>query len=568
MALRSPVIALAFVVALTLLLTPSTHARLVHVPLVHREVPSSRLFSHTRRQWYSHVADQLGQSLHSNSTPSLRLIHLPSHAATKSERLPAHKMRGNMTPIGEYYLVLLFGGQPIHVQIDTGSATTAVPLRQCRTCRANDNRFDLNLAGSSAGVVRCSSNICQSNTCSGLCPACSSGRNACCSKYLNDACYFKLRYADGSGVSGALVEAPVSIAGLTVPLAFGSMLDASPTFERDDVDGIVGFAYKQLGCNPTCVLPLFDTLVKSGQVDNDIFSLCTGAEGGTLVLGGSNPKLYSGSLTYIPIFQTAVPMFYRIKLSGMSVNGVDANLPSFSVGIVDSGTTLLVITTSAYSALRSYFFKNFCNVPGLCVGRSFNSRSSIDAKHPDSVDISMSNSSARVIRQDGSSAAHAQSWFAPGYCVNLSDDILSKLPSLTIHVKGFDMVLDPSDYMLRHRVQNGLGSVIYRCLGISALSGLEQMPNNVIIGNTVLRKYYVEYDRENSRMGFAPSKNCHDPNAHEPTGTYQIPWTSRLPAWLRRIITVLGLFAIITGIIFCIQEYQRRSTGYQPINSS
>lgn len=61
-----------------------------------------------------------------------------------------------------------------------------------------------------------------------------------------------------------------------------------------------------------------------------------------------------------------------------------ALMQTFSVGIFDSGTALLVVTTSAYSTLRSHFFKNFCGVSGLCVGRSLNSGSTIDARHPNS----------------------------------------------------------------------------------------------------------------------------------------------------------------------------------------
>ncbi|KAI0567223.1 aspartyl protease [Gracilaria domingensis] len=468
----------------------NSSADLTHLTLTRKKVSASRVFSHHGRPWAA------GSK-----------ARFPIKLFTES-KLPAQEMKGGVVPVGEYYLTLLFGGQPINVQIDTGSSTMAVPLLQCVNCHPDDHRFDISSARGSAGLISCESQTCRPNSCRAMsqCTKCSSTQ-ACCSSVVPKACGFFLAYADESGAAGALAEAMVGIGGITVPLAFGTILRETNDFEAENVDGIFGMAYKALACNPTCVLPLFDTLVASGKVDRDIFSICTGTNGGTLVLGGSNPNLYKGQLQYVPMVHQGIKLFYGVNIQGMNVNGERLILPSFSKGIVDSGTTVLVVTTSTYGKLRSYFQSNFCNVPGLCPGKANGySRQSweADVVHQDDIDM---------VRRHGNSTERtiAETWFYPGYCAQLSDEYIAMLPTLTIVLDNdVTLELDPETYMLR-------------CLGISPLDNLEQMGNNVILGDTVLQKYYVEYDRENDRVGFAEAGNCHDPNAFAPALAHASP---------------------------------------------
>jgi Eukaryotic aspartyl protease len=479
----------------------------------------------------------------------------PRDAAAMADVAPddlaEQPLYGDLTTIGEYYVELPVGGQVINVQIDTGSSTLAVPLKQCLNCRPHDRRFDMSKAEPVATMVKCASDTCRPNTCHaygrhGQCSACSKGTNACCSSVETDKCGFFLQYADGSGAAGALMEADVTLAGLTVPLVFGSILRVSKGFESVAVDGILGMAFASLACNPTCVTPLFDALVKAGRVERDVFSLCTGRHGGTMTLGGSNPDLFEGKLQYVPLSSKKVMHFYDVDITGVEVGGVSISVPDFTDGIVDSGTTVLVIAPRSYHGLKKYFLKHYCHVPGLCPrathgGHSHASRA-VEMIHVSPEQASLiwnqgaqnkTRAAAGGAKVKAEEAAEAEdddyittegdglTWFSPGYCALLSDADVAKLPSISIVlVGGVRLKVEAEDYMLRYEQPSRYpwNRIVFRCLGIAPLPGLGDMGNNVIIGDAWLQKFYVEYDRENMRVGFAPSKNCVQP------GQELTPW--------------------------------------------
>lgn len=381
------------------------------------------------------------------------------------------------------------------------------------------------------------------------------------------ACAFFLSYADDSGAQGALVQADVTVAGLTVPLAFGGILTETDGFENDNVDGILGMAYESLACNPTCVTPLFDKLLKEGLVERDVFSLCTARNGGTLVLGGSSDRYYEGELQYVPMIGKAVKQFYDVEINHVRIGGEKVTIPTFSDAIVDSGTTVLVITSKAYLAIKAHFQDKYCHVPGLCVdvkGRQVASTHVI--KGPNVTEQAQPHEIPMFGR-----AAEGQSWFSPGYCARLTDKHIKMLPDITIALHGgVELVLDPFTYMLEYKTRSVFGweNVKYRCLGISFLDSLELMQNNAIMGNTVLQKYFVEYDRENYRIGFAVAKNCVNQSAELLiTGAAPVSKGSGLPQWLLNLVAVTSIAAWIVLLGLCARE-SRKYSQYTPIPSS
>lgn len=533
----------------------STEDQLLHINLQRRNVSESRLYSFLQRPWAAKVISKLQQEPNS-VIPVPQLAH-PLKLLNNSRALPEQRIEGNVVPLGEYYITLTFGGQPINVQIDTGSSTLAVPLKQCFNCRNNDHRFDMDSATGTRGVIKCDSAACRPNTCHVMpvCTTCSARSRACCSPIVPGACGFFIQYADQSGASGALVQADVGIAGMTVPLAFGAILVETAQFEAAEVDGIFGLAYSALACNPTCVTPLFDTLVQRRKVRHDIFSICTQSHGGTLTLGGSDPDLYKGDLQYVPIVHSAGRHFYDVRVKGVMIGGMNVQIPDFGDTIVDSGTTVLVLAPKSYQAIKTHFQQNYCAVPGLCISRE-------------------DSPSARVVERisDGNSTkfesirAESHSWFEPGYCVRLDSRHLKMLPDITIMLdNGVKLDIDPETYMLKYEttVMFGWERVVYRCLGISYLAGLERMENNAILGNTVLQKYFVEYDRENDRIGFAVAKNCVRPKSEQLlSGSVLEEESSRgLP-----ILKITAVIASVIAIIACVNVRTKRE-DYTPIRA-
>jgi len=393
---------------------------------------------------------------------SVSRVHWTLRSSQTSGTVPLY---GGITAVGEYYMQLKVGGQVERVQIDTGSATTAFPLKECVSCRRGDQRYDPTKSNSELGMrpIKCSSAECGVRSCSGECSVCDPDSRACCSTNAPKLCAFFLKYGDGSGCQGALMEDEVEWApGMKSRIVFGGMLSASSDFERSQVDGILGLASEQLACNPTCVTPAFDALRKQHKMD-DVFSICITSDGGRMVLGEVDAAMFKdvNSIRYVPLIPRNP--FFAVSLlnEAFEMNGESVPTSGWKTAIVDTGTTLLVLSTNAYLVMLQWMAKNMCDdFPGLC------------SDDP---------------------------WFKPGQCVSMTEEERDAMPTLSFDVGSSEapvkIVLRPQDYFLEY-VQ---GSKSYYCVGLhymDAVSGVD-----VILGNTVQMRYAVVFDRANQRVG-------------------------------------------------------------------
>jgi hypothetical protein len=380
-----------------------------------------------------------------------------------SEREPGVvPLFGDLVNVGGYYLPVYIGGQLIHVMVDTGSGMLLVPSTTCQTCPTGADAFDVRDSLFSRGrPIQCDDSICGSDTCSPLtCGACSA-RNSCCATTNRSLCGFHLTYGDQSVAAGWLVRDYLAWGELSFPTVFGAMELASPKFEIQPVDGILGLGYPALACAPSCIEPVFDAMARNLTMKT-IFQLCMTEDSGRLVLGHYDITLGKTTPIWVPLAMNQPPDFFNVRLIGdLMVNGKAANLPRFQRGIVDSGTTLVMLSPSGFVALASYMQQNFCSISGLC---------------------------------------GAASWFQPAGCARLTASSLDRMPTLTFQLQGFDIVLSPRDYMIDTSSVTAAG---YRCLSIMEAS----LPSGVdiIFGIPIMRKYVIVYDREQSRLGFAES---------------------------------------------------------------
>lgn len=373
-----------------------------------------------------------------------------------------------MVSVGEYYAKVKLGGQTLRVQIDTGSATLAVPVKECTSCKRGDMRYSFDESDSGvASMVDCEDDSCGHNTCSPFgCGKCSSNQ-ACCAQSDHDKCAFHINFGDGSGAKGVLIRDELEWGDIKFPVTFGGIRSDSPDFERSQVDGILGMAYPSLACNPSCITPTFEAMRETIDIA-DKFTVCITYDSGKIVLGDYDPALSTKKISWVPLQLSNPPSFYSFPLIGnLKVDGVDLPLPSYSCAIVDSGTTLIVFSHATFDKFKRYLQTKYCDVPGLCA----------NGKH---------------------------TWFRPAHCTSISDEDRAKLPTLTFSVQGFDITLTPDDYLINYKSK---GSETW-CLGIMALDAMSGGVD-VILGNTVMKKYVTVYDRENKRVGFAESdKNC------------------------------------------------------------
>lgn len=78
-------------------------------------------------------------------------------------------------------------------------------------------------------------------------------------------------------------------------------------------------------------------------------------------------SLYVGDLSYVPRVRTCTtPLFYLVTFSGVHWGCVELYMLHFLTGIIDSSTTLMVVTSETYNAFRDYFPSHYCNVQGIC----------------------------------------------------------------------------------------------------------------------------------------------------------------------------------------------------------
>ncbi|KAF8317955.1 putative aspartic protease [Clavulina sp. PMI_390] len=168
---------------------------------------------------------------------------------------------------------------------------------------------------------------------------------------------FSVRYGSGS-VSGTERTGPVSYAGLTVAKqSFGSASSASGF---RGVDGIIGFGpvgltqgtVSGLSTVPTFMNNLKSAGIIAAEVLGVYFAPEIGSDtddaNGELTLGGVDTRKYTGTLTYFPKSTTYPYSFYwGITTAGLTYGST--LLQGSANAIVDTGTTLLYIPTSAYS---------------------------------------------------------------------------------------------------------------------------------------------------------------------------------------------------------------------------
>jgi hypothetical protein len=342
-------------------------------------------------------------------------------AAVAGQTIP---LSGSIIHLGEYYVDITIGGTQFAVQLDSGSSTLAVASTTCSGCGSGLATLSPTSAGFSA------------IPCGGSCSSCyaSSGQ-----------CGFTVGYGDGSRISGPLAYDTIQIGGYsTSTAAFGLMQQASGDFSSGTT-GIFGVAYANLNCNPNCNPTVLDKIVQQSGIPY-VFGVCLNTDGGVWDLGFADPnKASGGSIQYTPITRAG---YYQVTLNTLGVSGTSLSYAASSdTTIVDSGTTLLLLSQSAFSAVQSQLLS--MNLP-----------------------------------QGSTLFAQALS------CAFVSD--ISSFPSLTFSFQNsVTVTLPPSAYLLN------MGGTQY-CFGIDTTgSGMS------ILGDVFMQNFYVVFDQQNSRVGFA-----------------------------------------------------------------
>eukprot|EP01113_Clastostelium_recurvatum_P033372 TRINITY_DN43_c0_g1_i1.p1 TRINITY_DN43_c0_g1~~TRINITY_DN43_c0_g1_i1.p1 ORF type:complete len:444 (-),score=82.36 TRINITY_DN43_c0_g1_i1:170-1480(-) len=362
-------------------------------------------------------------------------------------------LQGNINQFGEYFINITIGTPPqvMRVQVDTGSTDLVMYGFGCNGCPKASN----------VSLYACS----KSKTCSPI--DCQSDEFDCdvnnC--WNDDYCPFDEEYGGGGSMQGYATQDILTL-GPYKParVSFGLIMSAHGAFEDTGVDGCWGFAYDQLSSWGSG--PIVDTIINENQL-YDAFGLCLNQDKPTLEIGtdySSNSQFQWTTITE--------EIWYSVHMDDLSVGGSSLGFSAFTLNangvIVDSGTTWIIFSDKKIWTKFQDSITSLCSkyhLPGVC------------------------------------NATTGKTLF-DGYCYNMTQQDVSNFPNISVTLKGITpaLTVQAVDY-----IYQGAGIPGVYCMGIGFINDSE-IP--FIIGDILLQKYHVVFDKKKKQIGFGPLSTC------------------------------------------------------------
>ncbi|KAI8043520.1 hypothetical protein M5D96_004852 [Drosophila gunungcola] len=155
-------------------------------------------------------------------------------------------------------------------------------------------------------------------------------------------------------LSGFQSQDTVNIAGFSIQNQTFAEITNAPealAFLKSEFVGILGLGFSNIAIDG--ITPPFFNLVAQGLIKKPVFSIylnrkgTDAVNGGELILGGTDPGLYSGCLTYVPVSTAG---YWQFTMESATVNGF--SFCKNCEAILDVGTSLIVVPEENLNAIN------------------------------------------------------------------------------------------------------------------------------------------------------------------------------------------------------------------------
>ncbi|XP_039941496.1 pepsin B [Hirundo rustica] len=215
-----------------------------------------------------------------------------------------------------------------------------------------------------------------------------------------------------------------------------------------DFDGILGMAYPSLAVGGMATA--LEGMLEQNQLAEPIFSFYFSRQptyeyGGELILGGVDPQLFQGDITWAPVTQE---LYWQVALEEFAVGqSVSGWCSQGCQAIVDTGTFLLTVPQE--------YLESILEALGA-----------------------------------------QETSYGVSYAVDCNDT--QSMPPIAFGIGGAQLPLSPSAYVLN---SNGYCTLAIEVTYLPSQDGQPLW----ILGDVFLKEYYTVFDMANNRVGFATS---------------------------------------------------------------
>ncbi|KAM3839472.1 renin isoform 2-T4 [Vipera latastei] len=268
------------------------------------------------------------------------------------------------------------------------------------------------------------------------------------STYKPNGTEITLTYARGY-VKGVLSQDIVRVADIPIIQLFAEAV-ALPfyPFMYAHFDGVLGMGYPNQAIDG--VIPVFDKIMSEKVLSEKVFSVYYSRHsesntGGEIILGGSDPSYYTGDFHYVSISREG---YWHVDLKGVSIEN--------DIVLCHDGCTAAIDTGSS-----------FISGPAS------------------SISVLMKTIGATLVVED--------------YVIECKQ--IHLLPDISFHLGDMTYSLSSSTYVLKYsNYGKGFCTVAFSAIDIPPPLGPLWL-----LGATFIKQYYIEFDRQNNRIGFATS---------------------------------------------------------------